>query len=170
MPPTEKEYNLQRRGRMIAASEEFARKVAGMASVREVLLFGSLASDVEYPKDYDIAVFLDGLSDIEAIARCARQMSPMNHNWDAFIFSKDKQFMGNICAKRECLHESADCSVPSCGQTRHLRIYDSFNFTPHEFLISPYKILLAKEPLSIFESCVTLSGSPDQKNTKNSWI
>lgn len=122
------------------AADEFAGKVRGLPSVREVAIVGSVAGNDPYPNDLDLAVIVQDLSDLETIAKCARQISRHYHAWEVFLFDAALKYLGVVCFRRECPGRSVDCFW-GCGQPPHLRILAGFKFSAGEFFSSPIVVL-----------------------------
>jgi len=90
----------QQKIRFRQAAQSFANKARDLASVKEVVLCGSMASDDPYPQDIDLAFVLDGLHELSQLARFCRQISSVTHAWEVFVFNTDRRYLGRICHKR----------------------------------------------------------------------
>ena len=106
------------------------------------MLCGSVAGNDPYPSDLDLAIILTTFDSPEDLAKCARQMSRIAHNWDVFVFDDQLTYRGRICHRRECPGQSVDCLHPACGEVRYLKIDPDFEFDERLFFASPFEILL----------------------------
>jgi hypothetical protein len=140
----EKNFNTERRQRLYRAAEEFSEKLKVIECVSEVGVAGSFASEEEYPLDIDIFIFLRNLNQFPLIARYARQISSIYHNWEVFVFSEDLNYLGRVCHRRNCPSSTMDCYHPYCGRIPHLYITPDFIFKPEIFLRSPFKIFWSR--------------------------
>ncbi|MCI0493853.1 zinc-ribbon domain containing protein [candidate division KSB1 bacterium] len=134
--------------RLHQAAIEFAHRAESIDSVSEIALCGSLAKGDPYPKDIDLAVILSSLNDIPALARAARKMSPLFHNWDVFVFDSRLNYVGRLCHRRECPGKSVDCI--GCGDMPFIQHIRGFKFTPENFYSSPFETLFNRQAKSQF--------------------
>jgi hypothetical protein len=131
------------------AAKAFASKVAGLMSVREVALCGSMVTEDPYPQDIDLAIVIESVSDLPLIAWAARQISSTYHGWEVFVFRPDRSYAGRICHRRECPTQSARCDKIDCGRVPHLGNLAGFEFDPMLFLSPPIEILWRRESKSV---------------------
>ncbi len=136
---------IDRNGILRGAAVQFTQRAQGLAEVAEIVLCGSVAGNDPYPSDLDLAIILTTFDSLESLAKYARQMSSISHNWDVFVFDTELTYRGRICHRRECPGQSADCLHPGCGEVPHLKIDPEFEFDEHLFFESPFGILLAAE-------------------------
>ncbi|GIV15230.1 MAG: hypothetical protein KatS3mg022_0665 [Armatimonadota bacterium] len=61
---------------------------------REVVLFGSLASEKPSPDDIDLAVFLNSTQETSTLARYACKMSSVTHAWGCFCLATSRSILG----------------------------------------------------------------------------
>ncbi|MDZ7263529.1 MAG: zinc-ribbon domain containing protein [candidate division KSB1 bacterium] len=134
--------------RLRQAANEFAGRAQAIDSVQEVALFGSLAKGDPYPKDIDLAVILSGLDKLPALAKAARKMSPLFHNWDVFVFDSRLNYVGRLCHSRECPAGKAKCI--GCGDIPYIQHKRGFKFTPEDFYSSPFQTLFNRQRDSQF--------------------
>lgn len=130
------------------AASEFADRARAIDSVQEVALFGSLTKNDPYPKDIDLAVILSGLDHLPALAKAARKIHTIFHNWDVFIFNSQLQYLGRLCHSRECPAGTAKCI--GCGDIPYLQHKRGFKFTPEDFYASPFETLFNRHSESQF--------------------
>ncbi len=134
--------------RLRQAANEFAKRTESIQSVQEVALFGSLAKGDPYPKDIDLAVIVSSLDHIPALARAARKMSSLFHNWDVFLFDSRLNYMGRLCHRKECPGGAVECI--GCGDIPFIKHIREFKFTPEDFYSSPFEILFNRQSKSRF--------------------
>ena len=142
-------HDRRRKERFLEAAKIFAHKVAGLTSVHEVVLCGSMVTEDPHPQDIDIAIVVDSFSDLPAIARAARQISSTYHGWEVFVFRPDRKYAGRICRRRECPTDTARCDQIDCGRLPHLGNLADFKFDPMLFLSPPIEILWCRERKSV---------------------
>ncbi|MFX4263452.1 zinc-ribbon domain containing protein [Pelotomaculum propionicicum] len=141
----------QQKIRFCQAAQNFTNKAKNLASVQEVVLCGSMASDDPYPLDIDLAVVLDGLHELSQLARFCRQISSVTHAWEVFVFNTGREYLGRICHKREC-PGLRYCDAPDCGKIPHLHNVRGFRFKPALFLSPQLQILWSRNEESILLS------------------
>jgi predicted nucleotidyltransferase len=124
------------------AARQFMQKAQSLPEVAEIVLCGSVAGNDPYPSDLDLAIILTTFDILEDLAKYARQMSSIAHNWEAFVFDDQLTYRGRICHRRECPGQSVDCLHPACGEVPHLKIDPDFEFDERLFFESPFEILL----------------------------
>lgn len=132
--------------RLRQAAIEFAQRAESIETVLEIALCGSLAKGDPYPKDIDLAIIISSLDNISALARAARKMRSLYHNWDAFVFSSDLKYLGRLCHRKECPSDSVECI--GCGATPYIKQIREFKFKPQTFYSSPFEVLFNREPES----------------------
>lgn len=136
--------------RLRQAANEFAGRAKAIQSVQEVALFGSLAKGDPYPKDIDLAIVVSSLDKIPTLAKAARKMSSLFHNWDVFVFDSRLNYIGRLCHRRECPSSSVDCI--GCGDIPFIQHIRNFKFAPDDFYSSPFEILFNRQSESRFIS------------------
>lgn len=132
------------------AATEFAQRSHSIDNVLEIALFGSLAKGDPHPGDIDLAVIISSLEHTPALARSARKMSSLFHNWDVFVFDSNLNYVGRVCHHRECPSGSVECI--GCGDIPFIQHIREFKFTPKDFYSSPFEILFNRQPESRFIS------------------
>lgn len=139
----------KRKKRLFEASKTFARKVAGLTSIHEVALCGSMVTEDPHPQDIDLAIVVNSFSDLPLIARAARQISSTYHAWEVFVFRLDRTYAGRICHRRECPTQTARCDKIDCSRVPHLGNLADFDFDPMLFLSPPMEILWCRGSKSV---------------------
>ncbi|UCH88118.1 MAG: zinc-ribbon domain containing protein [Thermoplasmata archaeon] len=132
--------SLNKNEKLRLAAKEFAEKAHKLSSTLEIAVVGSVAGNDPYPDDIDMAIIIKDLNDIALLAKYARQMSSIYHNWDGFLFDKDLNYIGRICHRRECPGQSVECKVPGCGENTHIKVIDDFEFDEVKFFKSPIDV------------------------------
>ncbi|HEX9972690.1 MAG TPA: zinc-ribbon domain containing protein, partial [bacterium] len=148
--------------RLRQAAIEFAQRAESIDSVLEIALFGSLAKGDPYPKDIDLAVIVSSLDHIPALARAARKMSSLFHNWDVFVFDSNLNYIGRLCHRKECPSGAVECI--GCGDIPFIQHIRDFKFTPQDFYSSPFEILFNRQPESRFISQREKCGIEENRN------
>lgn len=136
--------------RLRQAASEFAQRAESIDSVLEIALFGSLAKGDPHPKDIDLAVIVSNLDHIPVLARAARKMSSLYHNWDVFILNSKLRYIGRLCHRKECPSGSVQCI--GCGDIPFIQHIREFKFAPEDFYSSPFEILFKRQTESRFIS------------------
>jgi predicted nucleotidyltransferase len=136
--------------RLRKAAKEFAQQAEFIQSVQEVALFGSLAKGDPYPKDIDLAVIVSSLDHIPVLARAARKMGSLFHNWDVFVFNSRLNYVGRLCHRKECPCGAVECI--GCGDIPFIKHIREFKFTPEDFYTSHFEILFNHQLKSRFIS------------------
>lgn len=147
--PDEKTKNLARRQGLLVGVAQFAEKLHSCASVVEIGLAGSLASDDEYPNDIDAVLFLDHVDELSVIARFARQMSSITASWEVFVFTRDFSYLGRICHYKVCRPRAA-CADKRCGIYPHMYDLSNFVFDPGVFFSSPFRLFWTRQEHSLW--------------------
>lgn len=142
---------MRRNTRLRNAAKEFAEKIMVIESAVELAIVGSVAGDDPCPCDLDLAMVMDRWSDIENLAKSARQMSPHHHSWEVFVFDMNCVYQGRLCHRKTCPAKSVDC-LPGCGQVRHLRLEHDFEYDEKVFFSSPIEVLFSRNPKSLLLS------------------
>jgi len=146
----EQERNDRRRKEcLLEAAKIFARKLAGLTSVYEIALCGSMVTEDPHPQDIDLAIVIDSFNELPLIARAARQISSTYHGWEVFVFRPDRTYAGRICHRRECPTETARSDQIDCGRVPHLGNMADFQFDPMQFLSPPIEIFWCREQKSV---------------------
>lgn len=136
--------------RLRQAAREFVQRAESIQSVREIALFGSLARGDPHPKDIDLAVIVSSLDHLPGLARAARKMSSLFHNWDVFVFNSRLKYIGRLCHRKDCPSSSVECI--GCGDIPFIQHIREFKFTPQDFYSSPFEILFNHQSESRFIS------------------
>ncbi len=125
-------------------AEEFVERIKDHSEVIEVGIVGSVASCDCFAMDCDLAVVMEGFSDMEKVAKAARQMSRVSQYWDVFVFDSHLNYRGRICQRKACPATSVECYVPGCGEIPHLKIIKEFEFDEKKLFASKVDIIWAK--------------------------
>lgn len=121
---------------------KFVERASEINGVIEVSLFGSLAGGKKLGGDIDLMVFVEDARCINELARCKREICGTHHcSLDVFVFTKEREFLGNICHRKRCPTFSADCHVPLCGEIKYVRRYARFDFDPRRAVKPGLKLL-----------------------------
>ncbi|MFQ6084513.1 MAG: zinc-ribbon domain containing protein [Candidatus Aminicenantia bacterium] len=127
----------------------FVEKIKNYAGIEEVAITGSVASGDKYAQDLDLAIVMRDFSEIDKIAKSARQMSRISHKWEVFVFDTRRNYLGRICVRKECPTLSIDCNVPECGKIPYIRRISNFKFNEEKVFSRKIEILWTKKD-SIF--------------------
>ncbi|MFH1126707.1 MAG: radical SAM protein [archaeon] len=125
------------------AVTRFTELAKSNENVIEIAQFGSSITGKKVPKDFDLMVFVDNITCIPRIARCARSVTSIYHAHDIFVFGKDRRYMGRICSRKNCPGDAADCFAPGCGKTPHLKQISGFTFRE--------EVAFKKKPLILYK-------------------
>jgi len=111
------------RRQLLLGAYSFVHAARACPNVRRISLLGSLATAKAMPKDIDLLVTLDSVSDLTELARAGRRLmgSAQSINLGADIFLADAagHYLGRICHYREC-HPRVRCPAQHCGDKEHL--------------------------------------------------
>ena len=109
----------------------------------EIALLGSLAtSKKRIAKDIDLMVFTENTDCIDKLAMCHRKVLGKFHSSpDVFVFTKDRQFLGNVCHRRECPSQSVDCQVHGCGEIKYIEKRQGFTFNERNIFKNKPRVL-----------------------------
>lgn len=109
----------------------------------KIELVGSMTTDYEYPKDVDIAAYIDDLAAVEALSDVARHTTQVTLGLDVWVFDAAGSFLGHICQRgpKRCPTNSAECGMPGCGETKTLKKREGFVFEKDRFFKTPGKVL-----------------------------
>ncbi len=143
-------YTLKRYQDFRAAAECVAAAFAGQPAVRRVALFGSVApaprleagrrgrGHFHDPKDVDVAVWLDGATDLDRLRKLSaqalhrlwdeKQIGVAHHQLDIFLFDATGKYVGRLCHFNRCPKHKPQCRVDGCGKLPFLRQHDGFVF------------------------------------------
>src|SRR5439155_27083952 len=125
MPPLKDNdyFTLKRYQDFRAAAEYVAEALAPQPAVRRIVLFGSVASaprlagrrgrgQFHEPKDVDLAVWLDGATDIDRLRKLSaqalrrlwheKQIGVAHHQVDIFLFDAMGKYVGRLCHFNQC--------------------------------------------------------------------
>jgi hypothetical protein len=143
-------YTLMRYAHFRAAAEYVAAAFAAIPTVIRVALFGSIASSprtesiqsrarrghFHEPKDVDIAVWLDGLTELERLRLLRshavtqlweeRAVGVAHHQVDVFLLDATGTYLGRLCCFNQCPKHKPECRAAYCGKVRFLRQHDAF--------------------------------------------
>jgi hypothetical protein len=155
-PNDEDRYTLRRYQDFRAAAGYVAEAFAGVPSVRRVALFGSVASPpriesagrrrgyLHDPKDVDLAVWLDDVSDLDRLRKIAagalsrlwddEDVGVAHHQVDIFLIDASGRYAGRLCRFNQCPKHKPECRATNCGKIAFLRQHDEFEFNCAESL------------------------------------
>ena len=137
-----------RRGKFLAAAENYALDIRGCPTVKECGLRGSLATDDPYPRDIDLVLVQAVPDGIDRLAARARRMGLPN--WEATVVDHNLQYLGSLCSRSKCPTRSVDCAITGCGKPPHLR-QAGVEFDRQIFLRSPYRCFWTGGEQSIYD-------------------
>lgn len=151
---------LKRQHDLHIAAQYVSIALCGLAAVRKIVLFGSVARPLEreWPRspseratgiewtwhhceDVDLAVWLDDLSDLRSLQQArsralkllleAHGIGLAHHQVDLFIFEPGtSRYMGRVCTYAQCPKGKRDCGTPGCGETPFLKQIRGFVLEP----------------------------------------
>jgi len=147
-------YTLIRYQHFRAAAASVAAAFARVPTVTRIALFGSVASSpriesgrrsrLHQPKDVDLAVWLDGPTDLDALRKLSaralrqlweeREMGVANHQVDIFLLDANDKYLGRLCRFNQCPKHKPECRAEGCGKRPFLRQHDGFHFDTGESL------------------------------------
>lgn len=113
------------RSMLLRLALTFVRAASQVSGVRRIALIGSLVTRKPRPKDADLLVSIGGDVDLEALAKCSRQLkggaqSAINSTADVFLADETGDYLGRVCEFRECFPR-VRCRARHCGGRQHLR-------------------------------------------------
>jgi hypothetical protein len=124
-------------------TQAFLEDVKDRAHVLKIELRGSMTTDYEYPKDLDIAVYIDDPAGIAPVSHAQRHTTHVTLGLDIWVFDAGGNFLGHICQRgpKNCPTSSVECGMPGCGQPKTLKKRDGFVFDRELFFKTPGKVL-----------------------------
>ena len=127
--------------------EVFTEGGSKIDGVLEIGLFGSITTTKrKLVRDIDFYVIIENTDCINILAKLYRKVIGTYHqSLDVFVFAKNKEFLGNICFRKECPTTSIDCGVPNCGKIKYIRHFFKFDITMDDILKSSPKVLWQKK-------------------------
>jgi len=101
----------------------FVRAASLCPGVRRIALLGSMTTAKAIPKDVDLLVTIDQITDLSQLARAGRRLKgsaqTINLGADIFVADTAGHYLGRICHYREC-HPRVACRAQHCGLRPHL--------------------------------------------------
>jgi len=149
------EYLLRRQAEFRLAADAVASAFAGFPEVAAIALFGSVAQPLEREvpryrqyrragvelwhecKDVDLAVWIDRLDNLEALAKAERRavqrfhdetgIGVAHHQVDTFLIEPGSgRYLGRLCWYNQCPKGKRECLVPGCGREKFLKQHEEF--------------------------------------------
>jgi predicted nucleotidyltransferase len=148
-------YTLKRYEAFREAAAYVSAAFERVPAVRRVVLFGSVASSpaietrrrrghFHEPKDVDLAVLLDGATDLNQLRKVSAQavqrlwdekeIGVAHHQVDIFLFDETETYIGRLCHFNQCPKHKLECNTPGCGLVPFLRQHDGFLFNAAQSL------------------------------------
>ncbi len=162
----EERHTLIRYQHFREAAARVAAALGGVPAVTRVALFGSVASGpriesgrrrrgrIHEPKDVDLAVWLDGVTDLDALRRLTaqaldrlwqdEQMGVAHHQVDIFLLDLTGQYLGRLCHFNQCPKHKPQCRAEGCGRVRFLQPHDGFVLDPDALAPERLQILYGR--------------------------
>ena len=138
------------------AAEQVAAAFTEVPAVKRVTLFGSVASSprtesgrrrrghIHEPKDVDLAVWLDGVADLDHLRKLSAQalnrlwhdneVGVAHHQVDIFLFDATGNYLGRLCHFNQCPKHKPQCRAAGCGKVPFLQQHDGLVFDSGESL------------------------------------
>jgi hypothetical protein len=149
------QLQLRRQAQFRLAADYVAAALAELEDVRAIALFGSVARPLEREvprfqpfrrhgvevlhecKDVDLAVWLDRLDRLHALARARssalnrllaeKGVGVAHHQVELFLFEPDTDaYLGRLCGFNQCPKGHRDCETPGCGRAPFLKQMEGF--------------------------------------------
>ena len=148
-------YTLRRHERFLRRSRLRRGGARTCAAVKRIALFGSVASPprvesgrrriyLHHPKDVDLAVWLDDVTDLDALRKVSstalnrlwddKEIGVAHHQVDIFLLDAVGKYLGRLCHFSQCPKHKPECRVQGCGNTPFLKQHDGFDFDTAESL------------------------------------
>ena len=141
---------------LLLGAYSFVRAARLCPGVRCIGLLGSLTTPKAIPKDVDLLVTVESVTDLSQLARAGRRLKGLaqtiNLGADVFLADTAGHYLGRICHYREC-HPRIACRAQHCG----LRTY--LNDDLHVVTLS--KDLLASPPLELWPKVIRRLAVPE---------
>ena len=170
-PNEDHRFTLRQYEHFRAAARYVASAFEGVPAVRRVALFGSVAAAprresslgaepqftrIHEPKDVDIAVWIDGATDLDrlrvlrsrAVNRLWEDMEigVAHHQVDVFLIDATTgSYLGRLCCFNQCPKHKAECQAVNCGTVAFLRQHDDFVFDVKALQPSRIQVLFDRE-------------------------
>ena len=111
------------RAALLRAVLKFVCAARNSPGVSRIALLGSLATQKLRPKDADLLVAIPNDVELRQLARDGRRlkgtMQSLNLGADIFLVDEFDEYIGRICAYRECWPRAA-CEALHCSRRQHL--------------------------------------------------
>ena len=159
-------YTLIRYQHFREAAARVAAAFVGVPAVTRVALFGSVASSpsiesryrrrgrLHEPKDVGLAVWLDGVTDLDALRKLTAQalnrlwqdkeMGVAHHQVDIFLLAGTGKSLGRLCHFNQCPKHKPQCRAEGCGRVPFLQQHDGFVLDPDAFAPERLQILYSR--------------------------
>jgi predicted nucleotidyltransferase len=141
-------YTLIRYQHFREAAARVAAAFGASPAVTRVALFGSVASSpsiessgrrrgrLHEPKDVDLAVWVDGVTDLDALRKLTAQalnrlwrettIGVAHHQVDIFLLDVTGKYFGRLCHFNQCPKHKPQCQAEGCGRVPFLQQHDGF--------------------------------------------
>jgi hypothetical protein len=106
------------------------------------------------PKDVDLAVWLDGVTDLDALRKLTAQalnrlwqdkeMGVAHHQVDIFLLDGSGKYLGRLCHFNQCPKHKPQCRAEGCGRVPFLQQHDGFVLDPDALAPERLQILYGR--------------------------
>ncbi len=113
------------RTRLLREMAELAPAIMKAPGVTRIALIGSLATDVEAPRDADLLVSVEDDANLAPLAKLGRRwrafVQSVHCSGDIFLCDSSGNYLGRTCPWKECgSNLNPQCDARHCGRRRYL--------------------------------------------------
>ncbi len=127
---------------LITETFRFIDRVVSIPGLRRIAMLGSILTTKVDPKDVDLLISVDDVTDLTTLATASRKLKgatqTRNKGADIFLANPAGEYIGRVCNWRNCGPQfRSSCDAWNCGVRHYL--HDDFG----DIRLNP---LLVKEP------------------------
>lgn len=116
--------------RLLREMSELVRLLMKAPGVTRIAMIGSLATEIETPRDADLLVSVEDESNLATLARLGRRwrafVQSLHCSGDIFLADNQGNYLGRTCPWKDCgANFNPRCDARHCGRRRYL--HDDLN-------------------------------------------
>ena len=118
------------RTRLLQEMVDLIRAIMKVPGVNRIAVIGSLATDVEAPRDADLLISVEDDASLASLAKLGRRwrafVQSLHCSGDIFLCDDHGNYLGRTCPWKECgSNLNPQCDARHCGRRRYL--HDDLN-------------------------------------------